>query len=117
MTREMPPAGADGCVRNAVATAASSGCVRPGSSANCSRVRAVSSSKPTGSPSGSLLAHMSKVTVRGPSPCGGSGLVLSTAFGARFVLGPEGGVVVVVTAGRVVVVLTLEAMVVSAGSR
>src|SRR5438876_3628847 len=70
--------------------------------------------KDRGAPSGSLLWHMSNVTVRGPRPCGGSGIVFSTAFGGLF---PVGGVVVVVVVvvvagARVVVVLTLEATVV-----
>src|SRR5438874_4197354 len=69
--------------------------------------------KDRGAPSGSLLWHMSNVTVRGPRPCGGSGIVFSTAFGGLF---PVGGVVVVVVVGArvvvVVVVLTTTATVV-----
>src|SRR5258707_1480383 len=68
--------------------------------------------KDRGSPSGSLLEHRSKMTVRGPRPWGGSGVTFSTAFGAWLTLGSVVVVVVVVTVARVVVVLTLEAMVV-----
>src|SRR6185503_2281719 len=55
---------------------------------------------------------MSKMTVRGPSPCGGSGFVRRTALGALLALGSVVVVgSVVVTVGRGVV-LTLEAIVV-----
>jgi hypothetical protein len=63
----------------------------------------------SGSPSGSLLLHRSKVTESGDWPCGGSGLVVRTAKGGRLLaLGCRVVVVVVVAlvaAGAVVVVV------------
>src|SRR6185503_4372881 len=56
-----------------------------------------------GSPSGSVLLQRSKVTVSGPLPEGGSGLVVRTANGALLIF--PGAVVVVVVAGASVVVV------------
>src|SRR6185503_10140775 len=63
-----------------------------------------SKKKLRGSPSGSVLLQRSKVTVSGPGPDGGSGLVVRTANGALLVLG---NVVVVVVVGATVVVVVL----------
>src|SRR5258708_7567444 len=66
-----------------------------------------SKKKLNGSLSGSVLLQRSKVTVNGPVPDGGSGLVVRTANGAWFVVVGSGGVVVFVGARVVVVVVEL----------
>src|SRR5258706_12173064 len=65
-----------------------------------------SKKKLSGSLSGSVLLQRSKVTVNGPVPDGGSGLVVRTANGAWFVV--VGSVVVVVLVGARVVVVVVE---------